>query len=200
MPTVLDNIADLLEAVRSHLQTRLEAIQTTDFNRVLIGNIAQPDNEGFNGSGTESLTDRVVLTLVRTEEDLRTRNRRGSRPNPLATSAADASLTANLPVLLTLHLLVTANHANYATALRILSNVIAVFQQQSFVPLGTDRKLSFSLLSPSLEDHNNLWSNLGGKQLPAVLYQVQQAQIELIPDEPLTGPAIVDITLTESLS
>ncbi len=211
MPSVQDNVSALLGVVRGFLQDRLNEVQTWDLNRVLIGNIARADSLGTATDGTEhALTDAVVLTLVRTEEDPTRKNQRNYRANPLATDASDGILYRNPPVGLNLYLLITANHQSYANALDILSNVIAVFQQRKNLtddgvvawPAGVlfgERSLKFNLLSPTFEEENHLWSMLGGKQLPSVLYMVQTANVEMVPDQPTVGPPINQITLNESI-
>ena len=112
---------------------------------------------------------------------------------------------------LNLHVLVTANHSNYSNALTLLANVIAVFQHRNKLtddgivpwPGGAvygDQRLKFSLLSPTLEEESQLWGMLGGKQIPSVLYLVQTANIELLPDEEITGPPVTEIVLNESIT
>jgi hypothetical protein len=61
------------------------------------------------------------------------------------------------------------------------------------------RQLKFSLLSPSFEEWNHLWSMLGGKHLPALLYLVQSADIEFIPSAEIPGSPIREIHLNETL-
>jgi hypothetical protein len=212
LPRVQDSVTDLLMTVRGYLQTQLEAIQTTDLNRTLVGNIGQSDRQGVDGSGQlHDLTDAVVLTLVRTEEDPTRKNQRNYRANPLAADTGSGILYRNPPVGLNLYLLITANHQNYATALTLLSNVVAIFQSRNRLqddgtvdwpdgPIFSDRSLKFSLLSPTFEEENHLWSMLGGKQLPSVLYLVQTANIELIPEDETTGPPVTEIVLNETIT
>ena len=212
MPTVQDRISDLLMAVRAYLQDRLNEFQRADLNRTLLGNIGQPDGEGVAGPNeTHSLSNAVVLTLIRTEEDPTRKNQRNYRINPLATDAGSGILYRNPPVRLNLYVLITANHQNYLTALNILSNVVAVFQHRNRLTAAEpdvwpaaamygEQSLKFSLLSPTLEEQNHIWSLLGGRQLPAVLYLIQTADIEFLPDEERTGPPVTEIVLHESIN
>ena len=212
MPTVQDRISDLLLTIRGYLEARLQAIQTTDLNRTVIGNIGRTDSEGV-GAGDQllPLTDSIVLTLVRTEEDPSRKNQRNYRANPLAADNAAGILYRNPPVGLNLYVLITANHNNYATALTLLSNVIAVFQHRNKLtddgtvpwPSGTvysNQTLKFNLLSPTFEEENHLWGMLGGKQIPSVLYLIQTANVELLPEAERTGPPVTEIVLNETLS
>ncbi|MCP9234665.1 DUF4255 domain-containing protein [Lewinella sp. JB7] len=212
MPRVQDNVSDLLMAIRGFLQDRLEEIQTTALNRTVVGNIGRPELPGIDGNDQEQpLTDSIVLTLVRTEEDPSRKNQRNYRANPLAADDSTGILYRNPPVGVNLYVLITANHNNYANALTLLANVMAVFQHQNKLtddgivpwPAGGvygDQRLKFSLLSPTFEEHNHLWSMLGGKQLPSALYLVQTANIELLPDEDRTGPPVTEIVLNETIN
>jgi len=213
MPRVQDSISDLLMTVRGYLQARLEEFQTTDLNRTLLANIGRPEVPGI-GTGpndTHPLTDAIVLTLVRTEEDPTRKNRRNYRANPLADDNQSGILYRNPPIGLNLYLLITANHNDYSVALQMLSRIVAVFQNQNRIsdtpdvtwPAGGlygDQSLKFSLLSPTLEEENHMWSMLGGKQLPSVFYLVQIANIELVPDDPTTGPPVTEIILNETIN
>lgn len=212
MPRVQDNVSDLLMAVRGYLQDRLEEIQSTVLNRTVVGNIGRPELDGIGANDqSQPLSDSIVLTLVRTEEDPSRKNQRNYRANPLATDNSSGILYRNPPVGLNLYVLITANHANYATALTLLSNVIATFQNRNKLtddgivpwPAGAiygDQSLKFSLLSPTFEEENHLWSMLGGKQIPSVLYLIQTANVELLPDEDITGPPVTEIVLNETIN
>ncbi|THH39417.1 DUF4255 domain-containing protein [Neolewinella litorea] len=212
MPNVQDRVSDLLMALRGYLQLRLDEIQSSALNRTVIGNISRPDSDGIAGPNTtHPLTDSVVITLVRMEEDPTRKNQRNYRVNPLATDNSDGILYRNPPVGLNLYVLITANHNNYLTALTILSNVVAVFQNRNRVPdepgvpwpanaLYSERSLKLTLLSPTFEEHNHLWSMLGGKQVPSALYLLQTANVELVPDTPLTGPPVTEIVLNETIT
>ncbi|PPK87929.1 uncharacterized protein DUF4255 [Neolewinella xylanilytica] len=211
MPIVQDRVSDLLMTVRGYLQTQLGTIQTTPLNRTVVGNIGRPELEGIgDGEQNITLTDSIVLTLVRTEEDPSRKNQRNYRVNPLATDDSNGILYRNPPVGLNLYVLITANHSNYLNAMTLLSHVIAIFQHRNkLTDDGTvawpgggtygDQILKFSLLSPSFEEQNHLWGMLGGKQIPSVLYLIQTANVELLPENAVTGPPITEIVLNESL-
>lgn len=212
MPAVQDNVSDIMLVVRSYLHTTLMNVHDTPLNRTVVGNIGQPDGEGSDGSGqAASLDESLVLTLVRTEEDPTRKNQRNFRVNPLATDTGAHGIAYRTPpVGLNLYVLITANYQNYGTALNQLSNVIAVFQHRNRLTEATaawpsdrlfsDKSLKFTLLSPTFEEENHLWSMLGGKQLPSVLYLVQTINLELVPDRIQTGPPVTEIILHESLS
>lgn len=212
MPAVQDNIAHLLTAVRDYLDAELDAFVGGDPSDVLLGNIGQLRNGSAQGVGvgdtqaTTDMTDRIVLTLIRTAEDPVRKNRRNYRPDPRP--GGTGIEYRNPPVGLDLTVLVTATHGNYVQALELLSAVVAVFQRLNRLEEGDvawpsgnydSQSLKFSLLSPTLEEINHMWSMLGGQQLPSLLYLVQTAEVEYIPDSPTPGPPVREIILNETI-
>jgi hypothetical protein len=89
--------------------------------------------------------------------------------------------------------LFSANRTGYPDALQHLSYILQFFQfQHVFTPITHPdldpriQKLIVDLCTLNFEQVNHLWSTLGGKYIPSVLYKVRQITI----DE--------DITLSES--
>ncbi|MFT6001074.1 MAG: hypothetical protein ACI81P_003541 [Neolewinella sp.] len=205
MAHVQDNVAPLLEAVRLYLSGQLQILLDGQLDEVILDNIGRP-----NATLDVDTDEATYLTLVRTEVDASRKGQRNYRVMPSPTGAAPSIIKRQPPVSLNLYLLITANHTNYEQALLILSEVVAVFQHRNVLTAAelpglpedgffASRQLKFSLLSPSFEEWNHLWSMLGGKHLPAMLYLVQSADIELIPDADIPGSPIREIHLTETL-
>jgi len=171
---------------------------------VVLDNIGRPNEDLSIEEGGAT-----YLTLIRTEEDASRQERRNVRKVATPGDAAPGIIRRNPPVNLSLYVLVTANHDSYQDALNVLSSIVATFQHRNVLnvadlDLATDaffasRQLKFTLMSPSLEEWNHLWSMLGGKQLPALLYMVQTLAIEYIPDTELPGSPIREIHLTETI-
>lgn len=177
----------------------------TDDDRVVLGNIAF--HESSDTSITNAIGNRIVLTLVKTEEEYAMKNRPNHRRNPVSGNLE----YANPPVFLNLYVLITANVGEYEVALSFLSRVISYFQHQNvfnenntvapsggFVP--EIFHFNVSMVSPGLEQLNHLWGVLGGKIMPSVFYKLQLQQIEYIPDEPQPASPITKITLTEQIN
>jgi len=143
-------------------------------------------------NGTINITDtsHITLMLVGVEEE----RREGKRPYYLP--ADDKQFTRlNPPVELDLYLLFAAHNNDYPTALRDLSDVIGFFQSNPVFdekkyhalnatiaePLNTPwqiiDRLSFKLHSLTLEQQNNLWSMLGSKYIPNVVYKVNMLTV-----------------------
>ncbi len=206
MPIVRDTITDSLAILRLNLDNALNSLQAVPaegaLDAVVVSNIAFV--ESTNGSRIPSLTNKVVLTLVKIEEEHTLKNRPAHRRNPVS----GAIEYANPPVFLNLYVLMTANMDDYGTALTYLSRIVGYFQHQRVFnennatrPPGPLQHFEFnlSLESPSLEQWNHLWSILGGKQLPAVLYKMQLQRIEYVPDEVTPGVPIQQIVVNEQL-
>ncbi len=163
---------------------------------VILENIASMGDDELES------TNNILLTLINIYEEATLKN------NPASTLVNnDFTKYQNPPVNLNLHLLLTSCMGNYELSLRYLSHAIAFFQgkniftrQNSFSDdssLPDDMRLILDLQTLSLEQVNNIWSTLGGKQKPFVCYKLRMLQIEK--DSTLeTRGIITNINLTES--
>ena len=143
-----------------------------------------------NGTFNISDTSHITLMLIGVEEE----RREGKRPYYIPTDDKQFK-KLNPPVEIDLYLLFAAHNSHYETALRDLSNVLSFFQanvvfdEQKFPALNsfvTDpalkpwqliQRLSFRLHTLSFEQQNNLWSMLGTKYIPNVLYKVNMLTV-----------------------
>lgn len=208
MPVVRDTISEILSILRINLEEGLNDLaplpDSTNDDQVVIGNIAF--HQSTDANLTAAINNRIVITLVKTEEEYTLKNQPNHRRNPVSGNLE----YANPPVFLNLYLLITANVSDYPIAITFLSRIISFFQHQrvfnetnSIPPDGGFVPESFhfnlSMQSPSLEQLNHLWAVLGGHMLPSVLYKLQLQQIEYIPDEPLPASPITEITVNEQI-
>lgn len=156
-----------------------------------IGNVVDLKPMSTPG-GAVNITDttHVTIMLAGVEEE----RREGKRPYYIP-SGDKEFLKLNPPVELDLFLLFAAHNNHYETALRDISNVIAFFQSniifddqrfpalnatvidQANKPWQLIERLSFKLYSLSFEQQNNLWSMLGTKYLPSVVYKVNMLTV-----------------------
>lgn len=133
-----------------------------------------------------SLTEKLIITLLRLEEESTLKNSPHVKVNENKTEYR------NPPVHLNLYLLIAANFKNYDTSLVSISKVIEFFQgKKVFTSSNTvynrdnvafeildDFRFILEIYSPSFEELNNIWGTLGGRQMPSVIYKVQLIQIE----------------------
>jgi len=131
------------------------------------GSIAVPDNS-------------LGLTLVNVEEE------RVVKSQKSVTIATDRQVShINPEIKLNLYMLITANFNNYNTGLGFLSGAIRFFQSKNvFTHENTPdlhpdiEKLIAELYSLNFEQQNHLWSSLGAKYLPSVMYRLRMITIQ----------------------
>jgi hypothetical protein len=154
-----------------------------------LGNVAEV-SAGSQGNGQGR--NRVLMSLVNIQEERTLRNGQTYVRD-------DASLRVrheNPPIVLNLAMLVAATHTDYDDALRALSRALLFFQSRTVfthenvhpgsmtagAPVNDrDRLAEFrmvvSLWSPSMEEINDMWGMLGGKQFPFALYAVRALEL-----------------------
>ena len=138
-------------------------------------------------NGNIIITDTMHVTLMLTgvEED----RREGKRPYFIPTED-NQFIKLNPPVDLDLFILFAAHNSNYENSLRDLSSIVSFFQANNVFdsqkypalnamvaepvnkPWQLIERLSFKLYGLSFEQQNNLWSMLGSKYIPSVMYKV----------------------------
>ena len=136
-------------------------------DRVILSGIINQD-----GSLAIPGENKVVITLLNVEKELLNKN-------------APIQVTSKLPqgyVNINLHILFSAYFpgSNYPEALKFLSYTIAFLQQKNvFTKSNTPAldegidKLVFELENMSTEKQSNLWTTLGAKYMPSVLYKMR---------------------------
>lgn len=155
-----------------------------------LGNVGEIlAGQGGNGPSRE----KVLLSVVNIQEERTLKN----VPAYVRDDAALRVRYQNPPTFLNLAVLVAATHSNYGDALRALSRVILFFQFRNVfthdnvdpqslndgAPVNDlDRlvefKLIFNLWSPTLEEVNDMWGMLGGKQFPFALYSMRMLELQ----------------------
>jgi hypothetical protein len=145
--------------------------------RVRLGNVAR----ALDGTLTQAdaLEEKVVVTVVNLEEERTVR-----RQETLIKTATSARYK-NPPLLLNLYVLVSIYKDSYADCLVLLGHIVQFFQfQNNFTPLSHPsldpriEKLTVELYTMNFEQVNHLWSTLGGKYFPSVLYKVRQLTVD----------------------
>lgn len=184
-------IAHALTIVRNELEAHLTGIAASPAGAHSdLGNVAEIGlGTGGGGGGRR---DRILLSVVNIQEERTLRN----VPTYVRDDVSLRVRYENPPTFLNLAVLVAATHADYPTALLALSRAIAFFQYRSVFTHDTvapqslrtgaptnaiDQletfKLIFTLGSPSLEEVNDMWGMLGGKQFPFALYWMRMLEL-----------------------
>lgn len=149
---------------------------------VSIANIALLDN----GENDQNDAD-IIISLVNVEEV------RLARDQQYVVRINGELLPKNPPVHLDLSLLFTAYGPGYANNLQHLQDVIAFFQKQSaftaddIQELADDgiERLTMEMVTLNLDQLQQLWSMLGGKYRPSILYKMRMLTIDSILDGPI---------------
>lgn len=144
---------------------------------IVLSNIADEDIGQNQGQGQG--TDQIYLTLVNIEEETTLKNtllRNASLP------AGDKQMP---PMRLNLYLLISFKASDYNDALEAMGRVMGYCQSKKawnqtntvvpeFNGLTYENFLFYlDIYNISFEDSNNMWGNLGGKQLPFVIYKMR---------------------------
>jgi Pvc16 N-terminal domain len=156
----------------------LKGVVSSDTPRVELGNIARAyDTDTLTGSAP--IANRAVLSLVNVEED------RVSKQQENYVKSIVSTRYKSPPLFLNLYMLVAVNRNNYGQSLAWLSHILQFFQFQNvFTPITHPSldsrilKLIVELHSLNFEQINHLWSTLGGKYLPSVMYKIRQVTLD----------------------
>jgi hypothetical protein len=153
---------------------------TTEPPRLVLGNVSRL----FDGDAAASLlTNKVIMSMVNVEEDRVAKQQENFVRMDASTRYKSPQLYINL------YILFSANRTSYTDSLQHLNYILQFFQfQHVFTPIthpaldNRIQKVIVDLCTLSFEQINHLWSTLGGKYIPSVLYKVRQLTI----DEDLT--------------
>jgi hypothetical protein len=150
---------------------------------VILGNISLID--AFQDSSSTNLSDKVIASVVNIQQEGTVRNL------PFRRTANDANglpqaIERQPEIYLNVYVLFGANKNNYSIALQRIAQVISFFQRQyvftpAEIPVLTTfnlNKLIFDLYSTRFEELNQLWSVMGGKYIPSVIYKMRLAVIQ----------------------
>ncbi|MEP2935301.1 MAG: DUF4255 domain-containing protein [Gilvibacter sp.] len=173
-------IYQALEIIKDQASNYLEAqLQTAGL--VVLENIAKLDEPGFN-----TITDKVVLTLINMEEEVTLKNQ------PTSYIRNDETHYKNQPIHLNLYVLFSVNRTGYDNSLNALSTVIEFFQSKKIFTNAntvlnpaipalaevTEFKLTVDLYTPTFEQQNYIWGTLGGKSIPNAMFKVTLVKID----------------------
>jgi len=186
----------LAEQVNAYLQT-LDENAALPEKFVVLRNVAQLTEQEIQA------LDNVLITLVNLSEETTLKN------TPNYVQEGGQTVYRNAPVYLNLHLLFSSCVAkSYEKSLTYLSQIVAFFQgkntftNQNSPTLNEDLnpfKFTLDLFSPTFEQANYLWSTLGGKQFPHVLYRMRL--VEVFRDNRTESRGVIkEITIDNSIS
>ncbi len=187
----------MIEGTITFIEATLNAYLQNKMNfkeeRVISSNLVEQD-----GSIAIRDDNRVVISLVDLDQEptLKNSNRMEFRPGG-STKAVLPPVNLNLYIMFSCFF----TSENYKEGLKYLSNIILFFQgrplftSQSYPQLKNSgiNKLSFEIYHPDYQARNNMWTILGLKYLPSIIYKVKMLSFsDQLIKEDLPAISVVD--------
>jgi hypothetical protein len=174
-------IHEVMPAIVQELNRFLKMKHNITEEKAVMSHIVNAD-----GSIALQEPDKIVVTLTNIEMDRSKSNTATYEQTPRGSFTK-----VNPPVNVNLYLLFSAyfTNENYTEGLKFISSVIAFFQNRSGIftvhntpglsnVAGVVEKFTAELLPLEYRDVSNVWSGLGAKYLPSVLYRLRTLPIE----------------------
>lgn len=186
-----------LDFIKEQLNQFLETFPVA--NPPSGNNLALLENIGGLDELTIQNADNVFITLVNLSEESALKN----LPNYVKDNFS--TVYKNAPVYLNVFVLFSCCFKSYSHSLVALSRVVKFFQgkntftDKNSVTKVTEMekfKLVMDLYSPTFEQVNYLWSTLGGKQRPFVLYKMRLVEVERESTDEIRG-VVQEVKLEE---
>lgn len=176
--------------IRDQLNQHFKNSFAVSDDKVILTNLVESD-----GSSSIEIENKMVFFFLGLDEEASLKNTGASRGG-----MGNGHFAGKVPPLfLNLHIFFCANFKgnNYLEGLYYLSSLVQFFQQNKvMIPSASQEiskktgRLSFELCKLSYDQMSHIWSSIGAKLLPSVLYRVGI----LVYDEAPIGKIIPGIT------
>lgn len=169
-------ISQSLSFLSGFLNKKLKRIFGLEHDLVITGNLVEPD-----GRGSENVQNKIVITVVNIEHETVMKS-----PASRTSGGGDTFGKVAPPVHLNLFLMISANYnsKNYLEGLKMLSAVITALQSNPFFTKQSNpemedplEKLIFEIYNLPPNELSHIWSGIGAKYLPSVLYKMRMITI-----------------------
>lgn len=172
--------------VNSYLNQQIPQPDTDANRSLLIEDISKHERPG-EGVAESEIQGKIIATLVNIEEETTLKN------NYPVRQVGNTFVKDQSTLYLNLYLLFSANYSNYLEGIKHLSRVIQFFQFNRTITFYLEEacEVKFNLHNIGFENLNNLWTVLGGKYLPSVIYRARVLMFQASP--PASGAVITDI-------
>lgn len=171
-----ESLKFLGEEVNKYLNLKITN-PTPTVARLVVSNISLSSDT--TADILPDIKDKAVLSLINVEEDRIAKQQENYTRTDLST------IYKNPPLYLNLYVLFSMNRRNYDDSLKLLGAIVQFFQHQYvFTPIthpGLDSRIQrivVDLHNMSFEQTNHMWSILGGKYFPSVMYKVRQVTMD----------------------
>ena len=159
-------IHEILSAIVTDMNAYLRVKFNTREDKVLPSIIVDQD-----GSVVLREKDKIILSVVNITKD----GTRGGGPG---------SDPGNMPINLAVYILFSAYFNDYMEALKFLSGVVGFFQAKGNITHFNTPGLSpevpplgFEVVKLSFDEMSNLWSALGAKYMPSIIFRMRSVPI-----------------------
>lgn len=190
-----------LEIIKKDIQSFLDLKDTEGIRKVSVicsGILDQDGKIAFTSNSNDGKDHHLIITLVNIEEEKNLK-----APHKIKEIAGQVLTKQNPELHVNLYTLFTAFSSHYETSLGIISDVLGYFQ---FKPLFNHsntpalhtgiEKICADLFTLSFEQLNHLWSMMGAKYIPSVLFRLRMFTIdeEMIKDK---AKPVMEIKLSD---
>jgi hypothetical protein len=166
----------------------------TALYKSIVADISIHDKSN-EGGAEEDLVESIILSLVSIEEESALKNNYPLR------QVGSSTIQEKSAVYINVYLLFSAKYNTYETALKAMSQVIFCFQtvrRVKFMVNNLPQEAVLSLHNLGFENLNNLWTVLGGRYLPSVIYKARVLMYQQSP--PANGSVITDVQSRENIT
>ncbi|MDW3194762.1 MAG: DUF4255 domain-containing protein [Cytophagales bacterium] len=158
-----------IQFVRNKLNAYFRNTSRWAEDKAIVANVA-----GVQAGSDPEFSDKLLISLAHMNIEYSLFNQHGKVSNGEQFNRVPSPLTFNVD------LLFSASANKYEESLKLLSDTIAFFQSNHFydssnssgLPEGV-QKLSLSVLDLDYHESSQLWSRLGAKYVPSVLYRMR---------------------------
>jgi hypothetical protein len=172
---IYESLKFLAEEVNKYLNFKTPN-PTLTVPRLVVSNISVAGDT--SAEIDPDIKDKAVLSLVNVEED------KVAKQQEHFIKAELTTIYKNPPLYLNFYILFVMHRKKYDDSLQFLGHIIQFFQHQHvFTPIthpGLDARIQrivVDLYNLNFEQTNHLWSVLGGKYFPSVMYKVRQVTL-----------------------
>jgi hypothetical protein len=166
--------------------------------RVILGNVAALNDADYNEPN-------VLLSLVNIEEEVLLRNPENFFKRNNSTVYKNPPMHFNITIIFGAYRTDPDREQAYTDAVSYIQRVIGFFQRENVfdpvnspdLPAGIE-KLVFELMSYNIEQLHNLWTMLGGKYIPSVIYKMRMVIIDEALEE-MEAPLISQILIDDKI-
>lgn len=170
-------ISKALTFIADFLNHEIKMAYGIDEDRVMISSLINPD-----GSVTENIENKIIISVINLEHETTVNS-----PGSYVGGGNNNFGKVSPPVYLNLYLLISANYdsGNYVEALKMLSSVIGVFQANTYFTQQKNpdmprplEKLTFEIFNLPINELSHIWSGIGAKYVPSIIYKVRTITIK----------------------